>query len=111
MKNLYCLSPKAYKEGYEVLRSLPKSEQEKIPTDIWQFIKKHMDLQYNFSLNEFSQDSLLLDTNRLLAIIYKTYFATDSEKKVIHAKEMIVKKEKELEAFKKYNPKNLFKKS
>lgn len=110
MKNLYQLSPKAYKEGYEILNLLPKLEQEKIPNEIWQFIKEHMEVNYKLSLEDLFQNNLLQDTNLLLAILYKTYWATNSEKAIIKAKETIVKRRKETEAFTKYNPQNLFKK-
>lgn len=110
MKNLYQLSPKAYKQGFEILSLLPKEDQEKIPFEIWQFIKEHMDCDYTFSLDASSQNSLLPDTNLLLAIVYKSYLASDSEKTIIKTKEHMVKRRKEIEALKKYNPQNLFKK-
>ena len=52
---------------------------------------------------------LLDDTNILLAILYKTYLATEEEKVIIKAKERVVEKRKQLEAYQKYNPNNLFK--
>lgn len=110
MKNLYQLSPKAYKQGFEILRLLPKEDQEKIPSEIWQFIEEHMDLNEDFSFNEISLRSLLPDTNLLLAIVYKSYLASNSEKTIIKAKEHMVKRRKEAEALNKYNPQNLFKK-
>lgn len=108
MKNLYQLDAKAYKEGYIILKLLPQYSKSKIPENIWQFIKKNMDLNYEVSLNDLSKGKLLDDTNNLLAIIYKTYLATDDEKKVINAKEKFILRQKDIEARKKYNPDNLF---
>ncbi len=108
MKNLYQLDAKAYKEGYIILNLLPQYSKSKIPENIWQFIKKNMDLNYEVSLNDLSKGQLLDDTNNLLAIIYKTYLATDDEKKVINAKEKFILRQKDIEARKKYNPDNLF---
>ncbi len=110
MKNLYNLNSKAYKEGYDILKLLPSSSKEKIPQDIWQFIKEHMDLNHNISDIAIYQNNLLEDTNLLLAILYKTYLASDEEKNIIRMKEKLVIKQKDIEARKKYNPNHLFKK-
>lgn len=110
MKNLYHLNPKAYKEGYEILCLLPEVSKEKIPEDIWEFIKGNMDLKHEITVEDMDKNILLEDTNLLLAIVYKTYLATQEEKKMIKAKENAVKRRKEKEAYEKYNPNKLFKK-
>ncbi len=109
MKDLYHLNPKAYKEGYEILSLLSEIEKRKIPSEIWKFIKENMDLTYEFSIEQIDKGVLLDDTNILLAILYKTYLATEEEKVIIKAKERVVEKRKQLEAYQKYNPNNLFK--
>lgn len=110
MNNLYHLNPKAYTEGYEILNLLSQSDKNKIPIDIWKFIEEHMDLNYKISFSNINNNVLLKDTNLLLAILYKTYLATDEEKRIISAKEKTIIQKREQEASIKYNPNNLFKK-
>lgn len=110
MKDLYHLNPKAYKEGYEIIKSLPESTKKKIPEEIWEFIKENMDTNHEITWNHIYENSLLEDTNTMLAILYKAYLATEEEKIIIKAKENSIRKKKEKEAYKKYNPNNLFKK-
>ncbi len=110
MKNLYNLNPKSYKEGYDILYLLPKDEKYKIPKDVWKFLEENMDLHHQVTPENIYNNNLLDDTNLLLAIIYKNYLATEEEKLIINAKELSVARKKEELSYKKYNPKNLFKK-
>lgn len=110
MKNLYHLDPKAYREGYEIISSLPESTKKKIPEEIWEFIKENMDTSHEITWKDIYESFLLEDTNIMLAILYKAYLATEEEKMIIKAKENAIRKKKEKEAYKKYNPNNLFKK-
>ena len=48
------------------------------------------------------------DTNLFLAIIYKSFLATPFEREVIKAKEYAIRRKKDQEARKKYNPNNIF---
>lgn len=107
MKDLYHLSSRAYKEGYEVLKLLSKEDKDKIPDSIWNFIRENMDLSYELTAQDIADNNLLEETNILLAILYKTYLASTEEKKIIKAKERAVINRKEEEARKKYNI-NLF---
>ena len=109
MKDLYHLHPKAYTEGYQILDMLPQESKDKIPEKIWDFIKKNMDVNHEVTFEDIYKNNLLEDTNILLAIIYKQYLATEEEKKIIKAKEEIVKRRKEKEAYEKYNPNDIFK--
>ena len=54
---------------------------------------------------EFSEEA-----NKILAVLYKNYFATAEERKVIQAKEKILYAKKQEKLREKYNPDNLFKK-
>ena len=109
MKDLYHLHPKAYTEGYQILDMLPQESKDKIPEKIGDFIKKNMDVNHEVTFEDIYKNNLLEDTNILLAIIYKQYLATEEEKKIIKAKEDIVKRRKEKEAYEKYNPNDIFK--
>lgn len=110
MKNLYNLEPKSYKEGYDLMKLLPNDIKKKIPEDIWQFLEENMDLNHRVTAQDIEKNNLLEDTNLLLAIIYKSYLASDEEKKIINAKETSMKRKKEEMAYKKYNPNDIFKK-
>lgn len=111
MKNLYNLSCKSYKEGFDILSLLSEDKKKKIPKDIWEFLEAHMDLHHQITPEDIYKNNLLDDTNLLLAIIYKTYLTTEDEKIIIKAKELSLKRKKEELAYKKYNPNNLFKKT
>ena len=110
MKDLYHLHPKAYKEGYQILDMLPQESKEKIQEKIWNFIKENMDNKHEVTVEDIHKNNLLEDSNILLAIVYKQYMATEEEKKIIKAKEKIVERQKEKEAYEKYNPNDIFKK-
>ena len=110
MKDLYHLHPKAYKEGYQILDMLPQESKDKIPEKIWDFIIENMDNKHEVTVEDIHKNNLLEDTNILLAILYKQYMATEEEKKIIKAKEKIVERRKEKEAYEKYNPNDIFKK-
>lgn len=109
MKNLYNLEPKAYKEGYDLIKMLPDASQRKIPEYIWKYFKENMDLNHTITAEDIEKNNLLEDTNLLLAIIYKTYLASEEEKKIINAKENSIKKKKQKIAYEKYNPNCIFK--
>ncbi len=94
MKDLYHLESKAYKEGFEILSLLPKSSQNKIPSDVWDFIKENMDIHYNVNFENLINMNILDDTNILLAILFKSYLASSEEKEVIKAKEFAILKRK-----------------
>ena len=109
MKNLYNLNPKAYKEGFDLMKMLSEDTQRKIPDDIWQFLEEHMDLTHVITAEDIEKNNLSEDTNLLLAIVYKSYLATEEERKIIKAKELSIKRKREEIAYKKYNPNNIFK--
>ena len=110
MKNLYNLDSKSYKEGYDILQLFSNDIKKKIPEDIWHFLEEHMDTSHQITSEDISKNNLLEDTNLLLAIIYKSYLATEEEKLIIGVKEKAIKRQKEQIAYEKYNPNNLFKK-
>lgn len=108
MKNLYNLNCKSYKEAYYILNMLPEDIKKKIPNKIQDFITENMDTNHEITYKDIYENNLLDDTNLLLAIIYKDYIATEEERIIIKAKEDSVKRNIEEEAYKKYNPNNLF---
>lgn len=108
MKSLYNLNRKSYKEAYYILNMLSEDIKKKIPNEIQDFIIENMDINHEIRYKDIYENKLLDDTNLLLAIIYKDYIATEEERMIIKAKESSVKRSIEEEAYKKYNPNNLF---
>lgn len=103
--------PKAYKETYEILKYLPKEDQEKIPREMINMLKINMDKEYEYSLDKskpFEEQKMLKETREILAIFYKDYWATPERQKIIQEKiENDIKKAEELKK-EKYNPNNIF---
>lgn len=109
MNNSY---PKAYVEVLEILKYIPKEEQNKIPNQLIEVLKQNADKNYQYRLDttqEFEKQNLLDETKAILAILFRDYWATDEERKQIVAKENLERRELNEELSLKYNPKDLFK--
>lgn len=78
--------PQAYKEVYEILKYVPEEDYKKIPNKILRKIEKNMDESYLFEVTEFDdfqKQKMLKETECILAIFYRDYWATESERKII----------------------------
>ena len=78
--------PKAYKEVYEILKYIPEEDYKKIPKSMIKVIKKGMDKSYDFKVTEFEdfqKQEMLSETECILAIFYRDYWATEFERKII----------------------------
>ncbi len=109
MNNSY---PKAYVEVLEILKYIPKEEQNKIPNQLIEVLKQNADKNYQYRLDTtqgFEKQNLLDETKAILAILFRDYWATDEERKQIVAKENLERRERYKELSQKYNPKDLFK--
>ena len=107
------LFPKAYKEVLEVLKYIPVDEYNKIPEDIIQNMKKKQDNQYQYevtNLENFKEQPMLRETEAILSVLYRDYWATTEERKKIREKEKSEIEVLEIEKRQKYNPDDLFKK-
>lgn len=104
--------PKAYREVYEILKYIPKEDLEKIPKDLIQTIKSNMDSNHTYEVNEyieFDKQPMLRETKAILAIIYRDYWATDTQKeRIVQKQKHDIQKEEEAKK-EKYNYDNLFK--
>ena len=86
MSNIYA---KAYAEVYEILKSIPEEDFEKIPHEVLNMLEEKKDKEYEFQLQdntEFEDQCLLRETKVLLAIFYRDYWATEEEKEKIKQK-------------------------
>ena len=98
------MEAKAYTQAYCVLQMLSEEDKKKIPEKLIEAIKNKMDSEYQFEVDTEDEEEpkLLVDTEKILSVVYTDYLATDDEKKVIKNKEMKYMLEKEKEKQEKY---------
>ena len=98
------MEAKAYTQAYCVLQMLSEEDKKKIPEKLIEAIKNKMDNEYQFEVDTDAEEEpkLLVDTEKILSVVYTDYLATDEEKKVIKNKEMKYMLEKEKEKQEKY---------
>lgn len=98
------MEAKAYTQAYCVLQMLSEEDKKKIPEKLIEAIKNKMDSEYQFEVDTEDEEEpkLLVDTEKILSVVYTDYLATDEEKKVIKNKEMKYMLEKEKEKQEKY---------
>ena len=106
------LLPKAYTEVLEILKYIPKEEYDKLPNKILSNMEYERDKNYTYiidSLDDFSKQRMLKETEVILALFFRDYWATEKQRSKIIEKEKhdlyIIEKEKQ----EKYNPNNIFK--
>lgn len=83
---------KAFKEVNEVLLHTDIELIDKIPLKFRKFLEENMNKEYNFCIKEnlpLEQQGILKETENILALIYRTYWATSIEK------EEFIKKDEE----------------
>lgn len=73
----------AFKEVYDILENTDEELLKKIPTKFMQFIKNNMNVDYKTNIKkdiEIDKQDLLKETESILALIYRSYWATSEEK-------------------------------
>ena len=103
------ITKEAYSEVYAILNLMSWNSINKIPEKIWENIENKRDKEKVIEINNIEEYQASEQANKLLAVLYKNYFATDEEKEVIQAKEKILYQKEQEELREKYNPDNLFK--
>lgn len=103
------ITKEAYSEVYAILNLMTWNLINKIPEKIWENIDNKRDKDKVIEINNIEEYQASEQANKLLAVLYKDYFATDEEKEVIQAKEKILEQKEQEELYQKYNPDNLFK--
>lgn len=103
------ITSKTYAEVYEILNFLSNEEASKIPADVWENInvRKSEDCYKIDNLSNYTPSD---EANFVLASLYKKYFATPEELRIIKAKERSIYIANEAKKREKYNPDDLFKK-
>jgi len=103
------ITKEAYSEVYAILNLMSWNLINKIPEKIWENIENKRDKDKVIEINNIEEYQASEQANKLLAVLYKDYFATDEEKEVIQAKEKILEQKEQEELYEKYNPDNIFK--
>ena len=103
------ITKEAYSEVYAILNLMSWNLIKKIPENIWENIEKKRDKEQVIEIDNIKEYQVSEQANKLLAVLYKNYFANDEEKEVIQAKEKILYQKEQDELHEKYNPDNLFK--
>ena len=105
--------PKAYAEVLEILKFVPKDDYDKVPNYIIENMQQEKDLSYEYKLTfieGFENQKLLKETEAILAVFYRDYWASDEQKKKLQEIEVIERKIAEEEKVKKYESKDYMQK-
>lgn len=95
----------SFKEVYDILENTEDELIAKIPTKFMKFIKKNMNENYKTNIQrdvDIDKQQLLKETEAVLSLIYRSYWATDEEKQEFAMKdqqEFIKKEEKKKEQY------------
>lgn len=107
------LMPKAYVEVLEILNYIPSEDYNKIPNEIIENMHLYSDRNYTYqitSFDNFQEQEMLKETETILAVLFRDYWATEEKSKKIREKERYDLNILEIEKREKYNPNNIFKK-
>ena len=72
----------SFKEVYEILQNTEDTLVEKIPQKFITFLQSNMNKDYQTNIDntiEIDKQSILLETEAILSLIYRSYWATDEE--------------------------------
>lgn len=104
---------KAYTEVLAIISCFNEEEYLKIPKEKIKFFEENKDNEYEFEIDpelELSEQNISKEANAILITLFRDYFATDRQKKVLN--NLLKQNQEKLEEEKreKYNPDNIFKK-
>ena len=101
----------AYREVNEILKYISKEDYEKIPKEkidtFEKFSKKDYDFSYNPALT-LNEQNVSKRAKAIIAILFRDYWATDSQKNKIISRQNYERNFLEEEKRKKYNPDSVF---
>ncbi len=103
----------AYSEVLEVLKYLPKVDYDKIPKKVIQLLETNCDEKSEFTYNvalPLEEQNISKNAKVILAILYRTCWMKDEEKRELRQKENEYIKEKEQKKREIYNPNEIFNK-
>lgn len=85
---------KAYSEVNYIINEMPEEMKNKIPDNAIINIQNKMDNEYIVQIKDIEYDELLPETEKLLAVLYADYIATEEERKLIKNTEKRIKDKK-----------------
>lgn len=106
------LMPRAYVEVLEILKHIPAEDFNKIPHEIIENMKLNADKEYKYAINHFEnfqEQEMLKETETILAVLFRDYWATEDQRRRILEKEKYDLNILEEEKKEKYNPDKIFK--
>ena len=101
----------AYSEVLEILQHISQEDYDKIPKEKITLFEANANKDYNFTYDidkTLDEQSVSNKAKTIIAILFRDYWATDSQREKIKAKEKYDRQNNE-EIKEKYNPDNLFK--
>ncbi len=104
------IMPKVYKEVYEIVKHVPEEDFNKIPKEILEKIHAEMDKEYEYYIDfdNFQNQEMLYETQLILAMFFRDYWATEEQKRKIKAKERYDEQVNQENLREQYNPNDLF---
>ena len=85
---------RAYTEVNYIINEMPDEMKNKIPKEVEANIQNKMDRNYVVQIDDIEDAKLLPDTEKILAVLYADYLATEDEKKSIKNMEDKIKNKK-----------------
>ena len=102
----------SFKEVYDILENTEEDLLSKIPNSFMNFIKNNMNVDYKTSINlneTIDKQHLLKETEAILSLIYRSYWATDEEKNEFAKKDILELIKEEEQKKEQYQGKDIYK--
>lgn len=102
----------SFKEVYDILENTEEDLLSKIPNSFMNFIKNNMNVDYKTSINSnetIDKQHLLKETEAILSLIYRSYWATDEEKNEFAKKDNLELIKEEEQKKEQYQGKDIYK--
>ena len=103
----------AYSEVLGILKCISTEEYNKIPKEKIKLFEEYSNKEYIFNYDSnktLDEQNVSKRAKAVIAILFRDYWATDTQREKIIAKQNYDRQKVEQELMKKYNPDNLFKK-
>lgn len=104
----------AYKEVFEILKYIPKVDYDKIPSKKIELYKTMQDKNYNFKYNPsktLDEQNVSKRAKAIIGLLFRDYWATDTQREKILAKQKYERQRIEEEKAQKYQYEDLFKRN
>ena len=101
----------AYREVFEILKYIPKADYDKIPSEKIELYKTMRDKNYNFKYDPsktLDEQNVSKIARAIIGLLFRDYWATETQKQKILAKQKYERKKIEEKKKAMYNPDNIF---